>query len=223
MRLAAAVGADEHQPAARILGKGARQAHGAAQVLSLIDAQLAGPQPEILERLIAVQRERAQLRAAASGAGLAKVGREDLVYLAQVGIDQARGDARVEILQPLIRRDHRRQPIVVAVVEDLEELLLRPRGAVVCAQIVQDQQRRVADGVEPLVEARRAVRRVGRPQMIEQVGHDHEEHRVAQRDAEIGDGGGQVRLAAAVAAHAAPATPSAPARMPGSARTPPAG
>ena len=111
---------------------------------------------------------------------------------------QAAAQARVEVLQPLVRGDDGGELCVVAVVQQLEELLLRPRRAALAAQVVQDEQRRRAHHLEELVVGSIALGAERGPQMVQQVRHDHEDDRLAQRQALVGDGRGQVRLAAAV-------------------------
>ena len=107
----------------------------------------------------------------------------------------------VEAVQPLIGRHHGRQAMVIAIVEDLVQLLLRPWGAVVRAQIVQDEQARVRGSRRAARRSRfRCSARTPRSQVVEQVGHHDEQRRVAEVDIEVGDGSREVRLARAIAA-----------------------
>ena len=93
-------------------------------------------------------------------------------------IQQATAQPRIQIFQPLVGRDHRGQLRVVAMVEQLKELLLRPRAAALRAQVIQNQQRRGAQLLKEFIIAHIALRAKGRAQMVEQIGHDHEECRL---------------------------------------------
>ena len=86
-------------------------------------------------------------------------------------------------------------------VDDLEELLLGPGRRALGAQVVQDEHGRGAHLFEELVVVHIGGRLVGGAQVIEQVGHDDEERRDAVLQAAVGDGGADVRLAAARGAH----------------------
>ena len=119
------------------------------------------------------------------------------MHLRQTDVRQARLDAGVEGRRVEVRRDDGGHLGAVAVVDQLEELLFRPRRGALHAQIVEHQHRRVADHLEQLVVANLAARLVGRPQVVEQVGHDHEKRRLPVGDAAAGDRRREVRLAAA--------------------------
>jgi len=71
----------------------------------------------------------------------------------QVGVLQARTDARFEVGQGLIAGDDGGQMVDVAVIDDLEELFLRPRCGVLRAKIVHDQQGDGADLGDALFKA----------------------------------------------------------------------
>ena len=83
-------------------------------------------------------------------------------------------------------------------IEQLKELFLRPGTAVLRTQIIENQQWCVAHLFKKLVIADVAVGTEGGTQVIEQIGHDHEQRRLAGCGACGGNGRGQVRLAATV-------------------------
>src|SRR3972149_1444379 len=79
-------------------------------------------------------------------------------------------------------------------VEDLEELLTRPLGGVVRAEVVEDQEWGAADPFEGLFEG--CVFGVERgAQRVQQTGDGQEKRRYADLDRFVGDGRRQVRLA----------------------------
>ena len=119
------------------------------------------------------------------------------VRLRERRVAQARTQAVVQLAQRPVRRHDGRQASVVAMVDELEQLLLGPRRRALRTQVVKDEHRRGAHLLEELVIAHRGVRPVGGAQMVEQVRHDDEQRRRPQLQAAIGDGGGDVRLAAA--------------------------
>src|ERR1051326_1893827 len=82
-------------------------------------------------------------------------------------------------------------------VQDLEQLLASPLRAALGTQVIQDEQRRAFDRLEQLVVGDFAARRVGGAQVVQQIGHNGKEHFGAELDLAIGDGGSQMRLAAA--------------------------
>ena len=60
-------------------------------------------------------------------------------------------------------------------VDDLEELLLRPRRRAARTEVIEDEDGRGADLLEELVVAHLRVRPIGGAQVVEQVWHDDEE------------------------------------------------
>ena len=66
----------------------------------------------------------------------------DVVDAGDCRVGQAGAQPLVDALQAEVGRDDGRQLGVVAVVEDLEQLLLRPGRGVLRAEVVQDQHRR---------------------------------------------------------------------------------
>ena len=80
--------------------------------------------------------------------------------------------------------------------DKLRELLARPRRLRVAVEVVEDGQRRLAELVAEAVVGDFGVVAVGGAQAIEEVGDGEEERGAAKRDRAVGDGGGEVRLAA---------------------------
>ena len=89
------------------------------------------------------------------------------------------------------------QGVVVAVVDNLEQLFLGPRRRAVSAKVVENQHRHVAHLLEQLVVGELAVGGVGGPQVVQKIGHHDEEGGLLPLDAAVGNGRGQVGLAAA--------------------------
>jgi len=85
-------------------------------------------------------------------------------------------------------------------VDDLVELLQRPGGGAFAAQVIQNQQRDVADPREQFVVLDLAGRPEGAAQVVKQVGGGHEQGGDPGVDTVVGDGGSQVRLATTIAA-----------------------
>ena len=113
----------------------------------------------------------------------------------QFGIRQPRADALVDLVQQQIAGHDRRQLVDVAVVDDLEELFLRPARGILGAKVVQHQQLRRADLVKALLEGR-ILAVVGGAQRVEQVRNRQEERRHTHADRKVRGRGRQVRLAA---------------------------
>ena len=86
------------------------------------------------------------------------------------------------------------EPGVVAVNDDLVELLLRPGAAELLPQVIQDQQARVLDLVEEAVVADAAVGGEGVPQVVQKVGDEGEEDLIPFPETCAGYRHGQVRL-----------------------------
>ncbi len=93
--------------------------------------------------------------------------------------------------------DDNREAVDIAVIEDLEQLLLGPGGGILGAEIVQDQQRCVADLFEAFFEGGFGAL-IGEAQPVQQVGDGEKQGGDAQLDGLVGDSSGQVGLAAAV-------------------------
>ncbi len=116
----------------------------------------------------------------------------------QVRICQPRTDTDVYCFQFEIRGDHGRQAGVVSIVKYLEEFFLRPLGAALRAQVIQDEQRCVTYLVEALVVGGGAVRAIRRAQVVQQVRYDDEQRWPSACYLLVGDGRRQVGLATAV-------------------------
>jgi hypothetical protein len=130
---------------------------------------------------------------------VAEIGRQDLDARHQLGILQPRADALFDLFQAEIGGDHRRQPVDVAIIDDLEELFLRPTGRILRAEIIQHQQAHVFDLLKAFFEGRFGIS-VGKTQRIEHIWHGDEEGWHTQADGEIGDRGCQVRFSTTIAA-----------------------
>src|SRR5438132_6142804 len=89
---------------------------------------------------------------------------------------------------------------VIAVVDELKELFLRPWSSALYAEVVENEDGRRADELEQFVVAHIAAGLIGRAKVIEEVWDDHEERRDAGLKAAASDSGGEVRLAAAAGA-----------------------
>src|SRR5579884_4054322 len=114
----------------------------------------------------------------------------------QAGIHHTRTDALIDALQAsVVGRDDGREARVVAVVEQLEELLVGPGRALLRSQIIEDEQFRFAHLRKEMVIDLGCVGHIGRAQVIEQVADRIEENDRAILETLIGDGSRQVRLA----------------------------
>ena len=98
------------------------------------------------------------------------------------------------------RQHDSRQPHALAVVEQLEQLLLRPGRWVGGIQVVEDEERGAAYLLEQLRERHPRVFAVGRAQMVQEVGGHEVQRRQSAIDAVVGHGGAHVGLAGNVAA-----------------------
>src|SRR5581483_11377707 len=128
------------------------------------------------------------------------VGRADLHRHHQRPVVQTRPDALVDLLGQPVRGDDGREPEVVAVVEQLEELLLGPGRWALLAEVVEDQHSGPLHPVEELVVAHFARGSERRLQVVEEVRYDLE-HQVRSALHElVRDRGGQVGLTRAEAA-----------------------
>ena len=84
----------------------------------------------------------------------------------------------------------------VPMVEDLEELLARPRRGALRTEVVQDEERSRTYFLKALIETCSALGAEGHAQMIEQVRRDDEEHRATSADPMVGDRSREMRFAA---------------------------
>src|SRR5438046_7562335 len=89
---------------------------------------------------------------------------------------------------------------VVAVVDELKELFLRPGSRALYAEVVENENGCGPNELEQLVVAHVAAGLVGRAKVIEEVRHDHKERRHAGLDTATADGGGEGSLTAAAGA-----------------------
>ncbi len=64
--------------------------------------------------------------------------------LAARHVEHARAQPGIDLLVFLAGGDHRRQRCIVAIIQELKELLARPGGCALGAQVVENQQRRAA-------------------------------------------------------------------------------
>ena len=85
--------------------------------------------------------------------GMAKIWRSDGDDLYKAVINQARTNSPLDSLQLLICCYHRRQRCIVAVIEYLVQLLLRPFGIGLRAEIIKDKYRCISNLVEALIES----------------------------------------------------------------------
>ena len=112
------------------------------------------------------------------------------------GVVEPPRDALVELADRPRGGDDGGEPLVVAMPEELRELLLGPRRGAFVAQVVEHEQGDGAHLLEHLVVSQIAIGGVGRAQVVEQVGGGDEEDGLPGGDAPVGDGGGEVGLAA---------------------------
>ena len=124
-----------------------------------------------------------------------EVRREDFHVRDQVGVLQAGTDAGFKVIEGLVAGDHGGQLVDVAVIDDLEEFFLRPRGGVLRAKIVHNQQWNGADLGETLLKAGVGGAAVRETQPVEQIRHGQEEGADAHAHRLVGDGCGEVRFA----------------------------
>ena len=129
----------------------------------------------------------------------AKVRRGDAALRDQFRVRQPRPDARLDLIQREIGGDDGRQLIDVAIVDDLEQFLLRPAGGILCAKVVQHQELGIADVVEAFFEGG-VLAGVGEAQRIQQIGHGQEESWHAHADGVVGDGRRQMCLPGTISA-----------------------
>ncbi len=151
------------------------------------------------------QVEGRKFRTAQVGGGTAIVGRSHPDTGHQFRVLQAGTDARFDLVQRQVGGHHQRQAVDVTVVDDLEEFFLRPGGGILRAEIVQHQKLGSSDLFEALFEGG-VIAVIGEAQGVEQVGDSEEKGRHAHLHGIVGNGGRQVGLAAAIAAHAAAAS-----------------
>jgi hypothetical protein len=116
---------------------------------------------------------------------------------ANCAVFDSRGYSRIHAIQVTVCRDDRRSALIVPIIDDLEEFLRCPRGRVLGAEVIENEQARVADVIEAAIVAQSLVRSKRRAQIIEKVGHDGEEWKqhLTLRDI-IRNRSGKVRLAA---------------------------
>jgi hypothetical protein len=127
-------------------------------------------------------------------------GREEDVA-AEVGVAEAGADAGVEAVDVGVGGDDGGEAVVVAVVENLVELFDGPGGRLLGSEVVNDEEVGGAYLLEALVIGDVGSGGVGSAELVEEVGGNGEVdlHAVVLDDV-VGDGGGEVGLAATVAA-----------------------
>ena len=96
--------------------------------------------------------------------------------LCQAGIENPREDSFFAPFEVLIRGDDRRELLVVSVIEDLIELLSRPRSCVLCPEVVQNEKLGIANSIESIVVRDPVAGIECCAKVIEQVRHDCKEH-----------------------------------------------
>src|SRR5215211_8276202 len=92
----------------------------------------------------------------------------------EVGIEQTGEDSLVDLVVALVGGHDRQQPLDVAVVDDLVELLPGPGGGVLGSQIVEHQQGGAANLVEAVVVGDAPCRVERGAQVVEEIGYDRE-------------------------------------------------
>src|SRR4051794_34957527 len=98
----------------------------------------------------------------------------DVDITCEVGIEQTREDSLVDLVVTLVRGHDRRQPLDVAVIDDLVELLPRPGGSVLGSQVIEHEQRGAANLIEAVVVGDAPRRVEGSAQVVKEIGHDRE-------------------------------------------------
>ncbi len=190
--LAAAVGALEHQPALGVLGEGRSGAEGGFERGAFFRAEAGEAEVEgaELEGGEAFTAHPADLLIGGAGCAAEADG------ASEGGVGQAGGEAVIEGFGRGRRREDGGQGKVEAVVDDLVELFAGPGRAGRCVEVIEDEQRGVADLLEDAVEGELfVVGVVARAKVVEEVGDDHEEDGVSKGDAVVGEGRGEVGLA----------------------------
>jgi hypothetical protein len=119
----------------------------------------------------------------------------DIEVLRQPRIEQAGPHAGLQHLEVLIRGDDRWELLVIAMVDQLIELLASPWSRMLCSQIVQNEQVGTPDLLEPVVisNAARWVER--RSKLIEEVWyHAKINASLTSRHDVVGDRGREMRF-----------------------------
>ena len=116
---------------------------------------------------------------------------------AERGVLNPRAHAALEALHQPRGRDHGRQLRVVAVRQNLVQLLLGPGAGGLRAEVVEHQHLGVANRRKQGVVGDLALRAEGRAQMVQEVGDKDPQRRRVALQQRIDDGGRQVRLATA--------------------------
>ncbi len=121
MGLAAAIGADEEQPALRVLSEAARGLESELKrPLFVLGEALPFPEAEGAERLMAVNGQRGQLVMISVTDRPPVIRSQDMDVGYDIGIGEPGAEPALQFLHRKVGRRHERKPVDVAVVEDLE-------------------------------------------------------------------------------------------------------
>ncbi len=118
-------------------------------------------------------------------------------YGTEARIGHAGSYLLLHLLQQLAAGKQGGQPVVVAVIDYLEELLLGPGGGGMGPQVVQDEQGGLFHPFKGVVVAEFGLGAIRGTQVVQELGDGSEEDRLALGQPVVGDGCGQVGLAAA--------------------------
>ena len=169
MRLARSGGAQQRQPAVRLRGPGFDD--GAHQAQVGVDPRI-GAEPVEREPPQRFQRHAAHFA----------VGRSCLIATSAVRLDADHALAPVEqpaqferVARGRTERERRARSVLATCRQQLPDLLPRPRGRIGAVQVVDDQERGLAQVLEQCGVCDAVIPRVGPPQPIEQVGRDEVE------------------------------------------------
>ena len=169
------------------------------QIEIFVASKLIAATVKVFKALVSMQMQRAECGLAGIFAR-AKVGGKNGKDRDQVGIMQTAAQPWLQIINALVGGDHRWQACAVAMVEQLKEFFLRPRRAALGAQVIQDEQRRVAQLLKEFIIAHFALRVIGGAQMVKQIGNDHKDGWFAHCHARIGNRRRQMGFATAIGA-----------------------
>ena len=129
--------------------------------------------------------------------GMAVIGSKNAYLADQFRIRKARADARFDLVQRDVGSHHQRQAVDVAVVYNLKEFFLCPGSGRLRTEVIQHQQGRCADLLEPLLKGD-ILRVEGKPQQVQQIGNGQEECRHPHAHCKVGNRSRQMGLAAAI-------------------------
>ena len=194
MSLAAAVLAEEDEPALRVARPRDRSAVRTFEALAVRSTEAHAIRDERVERERSepFARHRTDLHVG----GLRLLAEFDQLRQRRVG--EPHGQTSIEVGRLTDSGKHRGQHGIESVRHQLEELLARPRRLRVCVEVVEYEEWRAAHLFEQRVVLHLGVIGIRRAKVVEEVGDGHKQRRFTAFDHGVRDRGGNVRLPAAV-------------------------